>query len=836
MNKRFFIAFLIALPFLWFAAFAYANWLDPSSGVTPPDENLPGPVWLLPDSSGVTQGGNITIDGIADTDTMIVSGASNPSNTLSVYQYAAQTAVYAYTDSAYLDTSWAGYFDGRVFAKKYCLPPDASPNCIASWSEIAAAGGLWSLEGTGPNIFKGTTSNTTGIVAIGASNPSTVLPGATQSRLYISPVSGNPEIDLGITATANNHWGIYADVTGAGATKQLRFWTPNAVGAGVNQFAFTNQGVMVFYGWQPQAGSLVVNVSGTGTVTSNDPAQTVNCSTTNCTYFYGLGSSLTLTAQETGSDLFKNWTGACTGTSTSCTVTIAASTIVNANFITPGTPIVTTGSAGEITSDRAILFGTLNLNGTQIPSSPGTPSASFAVSTQNRSCVDLAIYGYGFPAAVPFTDINLGDLVGDQIIQESTTSDVDKGGIRVGDGNDGLILEPNTTYYYCAFFYAASLPVPTLNKYFYGQVKQFTTATSVPILISPTATSITHNSATLGANITSSSNFTIAQHGTCWGTTSAPNISTGNCSTKGAGSLGVFTDARNSLTAGTKLYYRGYATNSIGTGYSPDASFYTEPSTQASGISFTSVGTTSMIVNWIRGNGDGVIVLMKSGAPVGTNPADGTYSTYSANPVFSSGSKIGVGLDSNYVVYKDTGTSVEVTGLSPSTTYYVAVYEYKGKVDTLGTDQGTNYKTPAATGNQATGSGIVSYTLSLTKNTAAGGTVTSSPSGISCGTTCTSQSASYNSGTSVTLTASSASGYTFAGWSGACTGTGSCAVSMTAARSVTATFNTTVTTYTLSLTKNTAAGGTVTSSPSGISCGTTCTSQSASYNSGTSVT
>jgi hypothetical protein len=79
------------------------------------------------------------------------------------------------------------------------------------------------------------------------------------------------------------------------------------------------------------------------------------------------------------------------------------------------------------------------------------------------------------------------------------------------------------------------------------------------------------------------------------------------------------------------------------------------------------------------------------------------------------------------------------------------------------------------------------YALTVTKAGAGSGTVASNPVGISCGTTC---SASYNSGASVTLTATAASGSTFAGWGGACTGTAAtCTTTMTAARSVTATFD-----------------------------------------------
>jgi hypothetical protein len=77
-------------------------------------------------------------------------------------------------------------------------------------------------------------------------------------------------------------------------------------------------------------------------------------------------------------------------------------------------------------------------------------------------------------------------------------------------------------------------------------------------------------------------------------------------------------------------------------------------------------------------------------------------------------------------------------------------------------------------------------TLSITLNGTGTGTVTSSPGGISCQPSC---AASFQIGTHVALTASPASGSTFAGWSGVCTGTGSCSITMSTNQSVTATFN-----------------------------------------------
>jgi hypothetical protein len=143
-------------------------------------------------------------------------------------------------------------------------------------------------------------------------------------------------------------------------------------------------------------------------------------------------------------------------------------------------------------------------------------------------------------------------------------------------------------------------------------------------------------------------------------------------------------------------------------------------------------------------------------------------------------------------------------------------------------------KTVTATFAVAAQTAQTTYTVTVGKAGTGTGTVTSSPTGINCGATC---SASYANGANITLAAAAAAGSTFTGWSGACTGTGPCSLSMIQARTVTATFaaaaQTAQTTYTLTVVKAGTGTGTVTSSPTGINCGTTC---SASYTNGASVT
>src|SRR5205823_7438421 len=107
--------------------------------------------------------------------------------------------------------------------------------------------------------------------------------------------------------------------------------------------------------------------------------------------------------------------------------------------------------------------------------------------------------------------------------------------------------------------------------------------------------------------------------------------------------------------------------------------------------------------------------------------------------------------------------------------------------------------------------------FSLAVTVSGSGTVSSDDGGIAnCGTSCT---ASYDSGTPVTLRASAAAGWIFNGWSGACTGTGACTVTMSAAQSVTASFAR----ERFSLSATVTGSGTVSSDDGGISgCGGSC--------------
>ena len=108
-----------------------------------------------------------------------------------------------------------------------------------------------------------------------------------------------------------------------------------------------------------------------------------------------------------------------------------------------------------------------------------------------------------------------------------------------------------------------------------------------------------------------------------------------------------------------------------------------EPSTPASNITFSNIQTVQADINWTRGDGERCVVFMKN-VECETHPCEdrppvshGAYYVDGEN-VFGSGTQTQWS-GGWYCVYNGTGGGVTVTGLTPATTYGVAVYEYNGK-------------------------------------------------------------------------------------------------------------------------------------------------------------
>jgi len=215
-------------------------------------------------------------------------------------------------------------------------------------------------------------------------------------------------------------------------------------------------------------------------------------------------------------------------------------------------------------------------------------------------------------------------------------------------------------------------------------------AVTPPTVDTLTVTGVTASQAVLGATVGGTG---VTERGTVWKTSSPvtltddPQVSVDTAAT--------FTDTRTLLSASTQVFYRAYATNTGGTTLSTEEdSFWTEPSSQPTSVTFSNVLATSMDISWSGGDGTGSIVFVKAGAAVDFTPADFNEYTSAAN--FGTSTQYGTG---NYAVYINNGSTVSVTGLASNTTYHVAVFEYAG---TGSGSTGINYRQVSVTNSQIT--------------------------------------------------------------------------------------------------------------------------------------
>src|ERR1700683_4793504 len=139
----------------------------------------------------------------------------------------------------------------------------------------------------------------------------------------------------------------------------------------------------------------------------------------------------------------------------------------------------------------------------------------------------------------------------------------------------------------------------------------------------------------------------------------------------------------------------------------------------------------------------------------------------------------GLGDDFGQGIALDTSGNIYVAGFTNSTSTSPFFPTTTGAFQTGCGDLGNcNGKTDAFVAE------INTAEFSLTTTVPGRGSMASSPAGISCPGTC---AANFASATVVTLTPTANSGSTFTGWSGACSGTGACSVTLNSNQTVGAT-------------------------------------------------
>jgi hypothetical protein len=221
-------------------------------------------------------------------------------------------------------------------------------------------------------------------------------------------------------------------------------------------------------------------------------------------------------------------------------------------------------------------------------------------------------------------------------------------------------LAPVTTYYVRAY---ATNSVGTT----YGTQISFNTISTTPTVSTTTVSNVTSSSATSGGNVISNGGATVTARGVCWNTTGTP-IATGNHTSDGTGN-GSFTSAITGLAGSTIYYVRAYASNSNGTSYGTQVSFTTSSvagTPTVITISISGVTTTTAVAE--------AEVTSDGGSSIITR---GVCWNTAGNPTI---------LDS----YSSSGTStgsftIPITGLLPSTTYYVRAFATNGAGTSYGT-------------------------------------------------------------------------------------------------------------------------------------------------------
>ena len=535
----------------------------------------------------------------------------------------------------------------------------------------------------------------------------------------------------------------------------------------------------------PADHTLTVTAPLHGTITSADTF--INCGTggTACTRTYDYGTAVTLTATPDVGYSFTAWSGACTGTGT-CPLAMTADRAVGATFtINTHTLTVTAPLHGTITSaDTFINCGT---GGTAC-----TRTYNYGTAVTLTATPDV---GYSFTAW---------------------------SGSCAGTGTCPLAMTANRAV---GATFTINTHTLTVTAPLHG------TITSADTFINcgtgGTACTRTYNygtAVTLTATPDVGYSFT-AWSGACAGTGTCPLAMTAN---RAVGA--TFTINTHTLTVTAPLH--GTITSAdtfinCGTGGTACTRTYdygtavTLTATPDVGYSFTAwsgacAGTGTCPLAMTANRAVGATFTINTHTLTVTAPLHGTIT--SADTFINCGTG-GTACTRTY----NYGTAVTLTA-TPDVGYSFTAWS--------GACAGTGTCPLAMTANRAVGATFTINTHTLTVTAPLHGTITSADTFINCGTGGTACTRTYDYGTAVTLTATPDVGYSFTAWSGACAGTGTCPLAMTANRAVGATFVRIIHTLTVTAPLH----GTITSADTFINCGTGGTACTRTYDYGTAVT
>jgi len=270
-------------------------------------------------------------------------------------------------------------------------------------------------------------------------------------------------------------------------------------------------------------------------------------------------------------------------------------------------------------------------------------------------------------------------------------------------------LTGSTTYWFRVYEYngtGATTKYLTTTATLNPSSQATVAAATAPVISLPTSATITNTSAVLGGTITSDGGAALTERGTVWKITSGVAI-TDNKLAEGGTTVATFSHTRSALPAKTQIYYKAYATNSVGTTLTTEASLFTlanEPTTHVTGFSAVPTGTTTINLTWTAAatGADGYLILQKNGAVAPTGiPLDATGYTL--------GATLGDGIVAALVLPGST-LSKTISGLSPATQYSFTIIPFAWD----GTNNATyNYyvaPTIPSANATTTGTGPATYT------------------------------------------------------------------------------------------------------------------------------